>query len=344
MEKVKEYFSKGFYHDVWEGICRSQHGVVQDDVDGSGDNTLIRVNPYHNEPVYDHVHMVYDKAVKTGNPKVELLASVHDIAKGHLRFYDRDTNRVRFNGHEYGSALFSVNFLREQGIIGDELLSFLKIITLHVISYKENPYMYDLHDEEIELLKALNLCDNEGRICSECRTLDFSKWEPVDIKQSAITDNHFVIMVGIPFSGKSSYTNDFGGKVFSTDMHLEVEAEKRFGIVDNYNEAFRVMSENKINWVGNTVDQALKHFKDTKQATLLDATNLTKGKRSSIATRARKLGAQVKYVMCWRDFSECVQGRSTSEKTIPLSVFKRMLSSFTYPTREEYDSIEHIVI
>jgi predicted kinase len=343
MDKVKEYFSKGFYSNVWGDIMTAHHGVVQGDLDGSGDQTLLHLNPYHEESVWDHIHMVYENAVKTGNPYVELLASVHDIAKPFMRFFVKDKNRVRFSGHEYASALFSINFLREQGIKGDDLVSFLKILTLHVASYNDNAYEYDLNASEMDLLKMLNTCDNDGRICDNPQVLDFSKWDEVDIEQSEETENAFVIMCGIPGSGKSHYTYEFEGRVFSTDQYMQDLARVMFGVEDDYKEAFTKMSEAKVNWVGKCVELALNHYKDTGEATLYDATNLTKKKRKSIADRARKLGAHVKYVMVWRDFSNCVGCRS-GEKTIPEAVFKRMLNSFTYPTRHEYDSIEHVVV
>jgi predicted kinase len=344
MDKIKEYFSKGFYSNVWDDICSAHHGVVQGDLDGTDNNRLVTLNPYHHESVLDHVYMVYENAVKTGDPNVELLASAHDVAKPFMRYYNKDNNRVRFSGHEYASALFSINFLREQGITGRDLVSFLKILTLHVASYHDNACDYDLDDGELELLRALNTVDNAGRICAEPRELDFKNWEPVHYLKKAECDNPFVIMIGLPGSGKSTYTESFQGKVFSTDAYLMDLARVMFTIEDDYNKAFTVMSEKKINWVGKCTDLALKHFNDTGEATLYDATNLTKKKRSNIAKRARKLGAHVKYVMVWRDFSECVECRSSDEKSIPRGVFKRMLSSFTYPKKSEYDSIEHVVV
>ena len=345
MEKVKEYFSKGFYSNVWDDICSAHHGTVQDDLDGSGDQTLVRLNPYHHESVYDHVHMVYEESLKSGDDRIALLASVHDIAKAYCRFYNENNGRVRFAGHEYASALFSINFLR-QFVPEEELISYLKVLTLHVVSYGENPHNYDLNETELELLKGLNIADNAGRICEDRNDLPFDEWVPVEENTKVFGDApEYTILVGIPGSGKSHYTNGgYMGKVFSTDDYMEKTAEIMFGVKDDYNLAFQKMSGAKINWVGQTIDNSLYHLKETGEDCLLDATNLTKKKRSNIAKRARKLGAHVKYVMVWRDFSECVGCRSSGEKNIPEGVFKRMFTSFTYPKKSEYDTIEHVVV
>jgi predicted kinase len=331
---------------VIEKLRSSQHGVTEHDVLGNGNrDKVLTLNPWHHEGVWDHIHMVYENSIKTGNEYVKLLALAHDVAKDFQRFFVPDKNRVRFAGHEYASALFSINFLREQGIKGDDLVSLLKILTLHVASYNDNAYEYDLNYSEIDLLKMLNTCDNAGRICANPRELDFKNWVEVDIEQSEETDKPvYTICIGLPCSGKSTYaSNEYNGRVFSTDSYMETVAEKMFGVQDNYNLAFQKMFEAKINWVGQLIDNSLKYLKETGEDCLLDATNLTKKKRKSISDRARKLGAHVEYVMFWRDFSECVT-TIRPNKTIPRHVFKSMLSSFTYPKKYEYDSIRHIVV
>jgi len=339
MELVKQHFSTKPYDWVWSGIETAHHSMVQDDLDGSGNITVFKEFQWHKESILEHVQTVSKEARKFDNEDVHLLADLHDVAKPFLRFVDLERMTVRFAGHEYGSALFSVNFLKKHR--PDKVLSFLKIISLHVNSFRDNLMEFDLNEEEIELMKMLNLADNRGRISENPVELSFDGWKPV---QKTVTESNkeFTFLLGIPGAGKSFYTAKQDGLVFSTDEYMERMAKEIFGDRGNYNQHFALMSENKINWVEKCVNDAVNALKHSDMV-ILDATNLTKSKRQGIVQRARKAGAKVKFVMFWRDFMDCVNCRK-GEKEIPLGVYKRMISSFTYPSVFEYDTLEHVVV
>ena len=338
-----DYFSTGAYEGVWQELEETHHAVTERDFNPKSiTNNVVKQNPYHHENVMNHIMMVFLEAEEFGK-EVQQLALLHDIAKPYMRYYIEEKQRARFTGHEYGSALFSVNFLKER--YPDKVLSFLKVISMHIMAYTGNPYEYDLDEYEIDLLKKLNTADNRGRFSDDPKEMKFENWVPVEDQTEVTGDKLYEILIGIPGSGKSSYTNELPvkAKVFSTDARMEEIANAKFGIVDNYNEAFNAMSSSNLNWVGHTVDDSLRELRETNHV-VLDATNLTKKKRGNIAKRARREGARVKYVMFWRDFQDCLACRSDGDKTIPNGVWKRMISSFTYPSSKEYDEIEHVVV
>lgn len=350
-------------YDIWfdyfndlgviDDLKNSHHGVVSNDLNHDGKTMdLIHLNPYHHESVWDHVHMVRDEALAlSDDPIVEMLALLHDVAKPFMRFYNEKNNRVRFSGHELGSALFSVNFLKEH--FPDHAEMMLKVITLHIMGLRgDNIYEFESDPEVIHYLELLNTADSLGRIAEDtkdragalARVRDaVDNWILVEQTVVEATDKTYTVLIGIPGSGKSTFLKDYEGEVFNHDDTMVRIAEEKFGIVDNYNEAFKTVRGANIDWVPRTVEASLQALK-THDDVCLDATNMTKKKRSSIAKRARRAGAKVKFVMFWRDWFDCLDCRSKGDKTIPLGVYKGMINSFTYPSIAEYDEIEHIII
>lgn len=351
-------------YDIWlnhfsqlgviDELKTCHHAVTEDDVFHNGETMkVVNLSPWHHEGVWDHIHMVLEEAESLSDDTiVHVLALLHDVAKCFSRKYIPEKNKVRMTGHELGSALMSVNFLKKH--YPDKALMMLKVVTLHIMGLRgDNIYEYETDEEVLHYLKLLNTADSLGRIAEDTKDRAgalrrceeaFAKWIPQE--QTVLENNSektYTLLLGIPGSGKSTFLKDYEGEVFSHDATLERIAEEKFGIVNNYNEAFKAVQESKTNWVVQTVDASLRALKEHDNV-CLDATNLTKKKRVSIAKRARKAGAHVEFVMFWRDWFDCWDCRNSGDKSIPLGVFKGMIESFSYPSNKEYDSIRHIII
>jgi len=186
--------------------------------------------------------------------------------------------------------------------------------------------------------------DNFGRITdSDNYDEDFSHVKKIAYPEVSDTPQSYTMLIGVPGCGKSTFAATLDPQtVFSTDSRLLEIAERDFGIVGDYNAAFKVVSENKINWTGQLIEDSIKAL-DHNSEVVLDATNMSKKNRISIGNRARKKGAAIRYIMFWRDLNACRKPRADN-KFIGDFVYKRMINSFCYPKIDEYDSLKHIVI
>ena len=342
---------------LWR-LDKSHHGLTNADLnygEAFGNVIEVKANPWHLEgTVYTHTAMVFQEAMRLTDKfvgdKNELLFSAlaHDLGKPFMRGVDLEKEKVSFMGHDYTSALMCLNWGKEY--FGEtELLKIAKAVALHTTMFKVDdisPYIdfTDLHT----LLRGLSVADNKGRF-------SLSEEDDRNPKYDADQDDRhpdlhwdkdkpwLTVMIGIPGSGKSTVAERYG-KVFSTDALLEDIAEKEFGVVGDYGKAFQVVSESKFNWVEMNLLNAEKYAKENSGDIVIDATNLVRKKRRGIVNRFKK-NFNIRFVKVWRDFEDCRKSRlKNSGKFISDAIYRRMLYSFAYPTREEYTHMEDVLV
>ena len=139
------------------------------------------------------------------------------------------------------------------------------------------------------------------------------------------------IMIGIPGSGKSNYAkkcliNDNTEYLSSDDIRIEL-----YGFEDQtHNDVvFETMKKRTLN--------ALREGKDV----IYDATNLSKKRRSSIISEARKLSAQINAYLCCTPINIILERNITRvERQLPWDKLVQMIQSIEPPMYYEgFDNI-----
>jgi len=111
-------------------LANSFHGVTSEDEGIVGTLHEVRRNQWHRETILEHLMMVYQNCGEH-DKHLQAAALLHDIGKPFMRVYKAEKNKVNFMGHEYASALLSVDFLQEH-YTDKQLIEFmLQVITLH---------------------------------------------------------------------------------------------------------------------------------------------------------------------------------------------------------------------
>lgn len=134
----------------------------------------------------------------------------------------------------------------------------------------------------------------------------------------------FIMLVGLPGSGKSTYANKFNGyAVISSDA---IRAE-----ISNVNDqtindvVFRTMFDRTV--------KALKNGEDV----IYDATNINAKKRRNLLKELKSRVTGVSYychvIVC--DLFECLKRNDERERKVPEDVIYRMCSQFNVPTHDE---------
>jgi len=346
-----------FFNPKWiEDMKNSYHGWTNfdDNLDEFEEISEIILNPHHEEgSCWNHVLLVYQEVIMreenvyTDNEMKELVVSalIHDIGKPYVRYAKIDDNGkkiVRFSGHEYLSSLMAIPFIFKYFQTEEERLRLLNTIALHTMIYREDLHNYITDEKTFQLICRLGKCDHNGRISENKHNNIEQYWSGKrHCKTIEKNDHVLTIMIGIPGCGKTYYAKNYG-KVFSTDDVMEEYARKNLFIKGDYTACFKAVSSSNFDWTSETIDRLFRYFDEKKQNVVLDATNMTRKRRLKIAKKAYQRGMKVRMVMVWRDFKSCKNCRTT-DKLIYDNVYKRMLSSFSYPHIDEYDELKHII-
>jgi predicted kinase len=140
----------------------------------------------------------------------------------------------------------------------------------------------------------------------------------------------FVVLVGLPASGKTTYRNGecAGYAVVSSDDFIDMMA-KNDGIT--YNESFTKYAKSATASLTSQLDEAICSGKDI----VWDQTNMTRKKRVSILEKVPKGYTKTCVVILCDE--EVLKNRlyNRSVKNIPITVVDNMKKSFEYPDSSE---------
>lgn len=136
------------------------------------------------------------------------------------------------------------------------------------------------------------------------------------------------IMIGLPGSGKSTYTKDLEGKVFSSDQYRE-----------------------KIS--GNSSDQSCneqvfkKIYSDMREAMcnnidcIFDATNCTYKSRTQAISLGKKFSYEIIGIVVCQTIEKCIEQDSNRSRSVGKNVILKYAKSFQFPQYlEGFDSIK----
>ena len=147
------------------------------------------------------------------------------------------------------------------------------------------------------------------------------------------------VLVGLPGSGKSTFTDKFIGElgftpfIYSTDQFIE-DAAKHFNIT--YNEAFKA----NIGAATKTMDSMLEAATKFGVDVIWDQTNMSPKKRRGITSKVPNTYMKSCYCIIpprneeeWVELNRRLASRSG--KTIPQHIVQQMASSYVEPELDE---------
>jgi len=353
---LKEFFIKEF-SDLYDKMRECDHGLSD------------KLNPYHEEgDVWTHTEMVLDALPSTVSDSVVVAALLHDIGKVYTREVTPE-GKVRFFNHASRSTFEAIDILK---VIYDNLFDFfntfsvlnsdsfvhvLNLINLHYIFFnytdsqteknavklakKLSGYGLTFYNDLVDLVKA----DHVGRITSQKTKVSNEFFELVKVKiknlidnfdcSKNIKDNYIDLLIGIPYSGKSffleNYVNNSDIVIISRDNLIM----KKYPEL-SYNEAWKLVDQNAINLELDSLFRSA--VKDNKNI-IVDMTNLSRKSRNSKLSQVSKnynKKASVFYTGMGK-IKERIKKRK--DKNIDQLVLNRMMNSFQLPTYSEFDEI-----
>lgn len=307
-------------------------------------------NPYHLEGnVLTHTALAYWSLQSVVTREDELVAMAilcHDIGKPFSR-YISPKGRATFIGHGYASAMDTPLLLKhlDPDITHEEMAHVVGAVAAHIDIYQLPAPLPLFQGDPFtqRLAQRLALADEAGSIITieEPKTsgpLVFLKSEGNE-SPSVSADLH--ITMGLPGSGKSTWASSQNIPVFEYDAFLLKNAQDRGLVGLEYDQIFEVGSREKWKWQQECVDAAEEALSRGVTELVIDGTHLGHKRRKALYERFRGK-ARVHIHAFWRPVSECRITRGLgSGKPIDLSVFMRMVQSFTYPRFGTYDELHH---
>lgn len=140
-----------------------------------------------------------------------------------------------------------------------------------------------------------------------------------------------IMLVGLPGSGKSTFSKHFDGYRLSSDDYIEWSAQSTF---QTYNEVFESTIEEAQKWMKNRMYDALHHESNI----IWDQTNLTKKTRESKLINIPALEYE-RICMFFDTPFETILKRNEERKltgrNIPDTVLLQMKNSLQMPTVDE---------
>ena len=305
-------------------------------------------NPYHLEnDCLSHTLLVVNSAAKIANRErltdfereALFWASVfHDAGKPITRFTD-ERGKVRFNGHEYLSALIWLDWAKRLQIEDEIVQTVAKIILYHTLAHKNlarHNYAF-LNDTEYRLLTLLQEADDRGRI-----TLRESHQPSLKGESNYVgyrENREVILLFGLPNSGKSTWLQNIkDGVILSRDAIIE-EYARQNGIT--YNEAFKQLNQQE---VSKEFERRLRAARD-EQKVYIDMTNLVKRWRRKtlndlLAPQRKKYVTILIFLTGWQEILK--RNAARVGKEIPYNVLLQMVRSTTPPLLDEANEIQFV--
>lgn len=139
----------------------------------------------------------------------------------------------------------------------------------------------------------------------------------------------YIIMVGLPGSGKSTVAKTFGFPVFSSDQY-------RLKLLGNEND----QSNNQK--VFNALHKDIKEALQEGKSVVYDATNINRKARKQAIECAKNIDCEIiAYVKC-PDIATCVARNNLRERKVPEEVIMGMMRKFELP--QKFEGFTDIII
>lgn len=344
------------------------------------DCSLMHPNEYHSEgSVWAHTCMVISNLLdnfisfsKIDN-KLILAALLHDIGKPFVIAEKKGIDnipRMTTYGHEgIGTfiALDAINKMNDIEIEKSDLINILRLINLHMIFYNIFKSQKSNDDELISQfkndlpflnsLKQLLRADMFGRITSikeyEKSLMiikyldqinDKMKGNDNEIKKDKNKLNKFIMMIGVPGTGKTTYTQHFLSKnknYISLCRDSLIEDNLNNCKYSSYEDSFKDLEFQK--YIDNELNSRLDNYIKNNRNIIIDMTNISRKSRrsklSKISDKSYYKIAEV-FIKSYSDIFDVNEKRKCSgEHFIPSYRLTQMMSSFKFPLHDEFDEI-----
>lgn len=370
-DKLVSYFFTN-YKNIWDSLENCYH---------SNNN---QPNPFHLEDsTLTHTLLSLQVARRRypDNFFNKLAVLCHDFGKPLSREIS-DKGRVRFFGHESLSNFVACDFLNDPflNLHHDEKVTIHEIINYHLKVWDLLKFDNDKEPKKrasgnltglsnrgkeifgqipctFEDLITLLECDEQGRICTDQKDLDFyTKLKKISselyppVRNIYQDKNKITLLIGPPLSGKSTWVkkNHQDEVIISRDEELMTFAQAEYDKNNpnkpwqlSYTEAFKQYGQDP-NIDKNIKELYNKSIKDNKDI-IIDMTNMS--------AKSRKKWLQVPHTYEKRAIVFMVDievlkerniQRSKEGKTIPSEVLINMMKNFTVPTPDQFNKIDWI--
>lgn len=336
MMKTQELIEKFIktYPDIVKQMREADHAYDSDNQ-----------NPYHLEgDVFTHTMMVMKEADRNNLPyPLKVACLLHDIGKPFVR----DTSefpKTKFYNHESVSAFTALSLMDDLGLNKIEKEYVFKIICLHTEPYKRK--LMDLQEDICNIGLYYNLlqvseADKNGRFYTKGDLeLDFTvTYFPKPERQNP---REVVLMVGVPYSGKSTYIAE------QMKLNPNCIVISRDALIDklegtNYNDKWKRANQNEIDA---KLKEKLKEANKNKSVSkvFVDMTHMSK------KSRRKTLGYfgtdWDKSCVVMLPNITTIQNRTQvrKDKFIDESVIERMMMNFYPPLHGEgFYKIDYIM-
>jgi predicted kinase len=296
-------------------------------------------SPHHLEDsVFNHTLFVLNKAIEINKIEncieLEIAALCHDIGKVYTRFWNIDNNKICFYGHEIYSiehAIKFCNFLNEKyknykiksqfcnSFCSTELVVYL--VANHMKKVNKFTYLNDW----VRYLLLFQNCDNLGRICDDKNTeMNDNMLETLPINLDTETNPDFLIMSGIPGSGKDTWARSLRYKILSYD-DIRIELYKKATGDTYYQNAWNWCNENKIDLNKYLIEK----IKENRYNVAICNTNLTVKARRKMMNLIKSVwkDCTIGSVYLWVNEDVAIE-RDLKRKDIDKSVGDRVINKF----------------
>ena len=139
----------------------------------------------------------------------------------------------------------------------------------------------------------------------------------------------FIMMVGLPGSGKSTISKKLGYKIFSSDEYRE----KLLGDVNDQSgndKVFRALH--------NDIKECLLN----EESCILDATNISRKSRKKLLDYIKDISCtKIASVVC-PPWSTVIAQNSSRERLVPFEVLERMIRQFEFP--QKFEGFDEIIV
>lgn len=145
---------------------------------------------------------------------------------------------------------------------------------------------------------------------------------------------YFIMLVGLPASGKSTYANLLSTK-YNAKIHSSDEIRKELsGDINNQN-------INDI--VFKTLHKRIKQDLANNQSCIYDATNINYKRRMGFLQELNKIPCKKICMLIATPYEECIKNNSKRDRVVPTDVIERMYKNFHIPYwYEGWDDIKII--
>lgn len=269
--------------------------------------------------------------------------------------------KKRFIGHEGISFYISIDVLSD--MVKDNLISENeKILCLKLIVDHGSIFDY-LEDDKIDKLK--NMFNNEeyfknllrfirGDLLGRFNTDEDSGVTKLQVierllneefkvtKQNIEYSSEFVLLSGVPLSGKSTFKKNFKDfKDIERDRTLQDYAKEK-GIIGTYSEIYKTLSKEDHLEIDKLIDKEFStYIKDNKNI-LIDMTMTSKKSRKRFLSKIPSTYNKTAYVLLTgmkEIFTRNKIRYKETGKHIPKSVIISMMKSFNLPNTEEFNNV-----